>query len=218
MPFFTMLKQQQRQPYCTVPAIKVCGGASREQFKARGQNNECSDPSRDLLENLKTSIDTVLTNNEEIRNSLGPDWKGFFDHGELFALVSDEEMYNYISSVETLYADCKAHVEQLLGAGRKLDLNTCVAKAKTVDENACFHKQDAKLFGFLAHVYGTDLHVASSPDESNISFFAGRQPLKVYDGPGLFSKFLIHAHCDTLWCSQESSARILCQRRFEQTN
>ena len=50
------------------------------------------------------------------------------------------------------------------------------------------------MFSFLASVYGTDVHVASCPDESNISFFSGHKTMRVYDGAGLFAKFLIHSH------------------------
>ena len=75
-----------------------------------------------------------------------------------------------------------------------LDLEECMQKARDIDNKSCFHKLDLEAFEFLATIYGTEPQIVSAPDDSNISFFAGRNVLKVYDGPALFSKFLLHTH------------------------
>ena len=66
-----------------------------------------------------------------------------------------------------------------------VDLEGYSCRAEKVDAKSCLHKLDLATCGFLAHVYGAETHLATAPDDSNVSFFASYDALKVYDGPGL---------------------------------
>jgi len=62
-----------------------------------------------------------------------------------------------------------------------------------VNPRSCFHSVDFEAFEHLARIYGTDVHVASALDASNITFFSGEKILHVYDG-FLYAEFLLHTH------------------------
>ena len=186
-----------RCPVCFAkPAGLFFGGADRQSFRVASSVDEVPvDPTVTSLGALRAKIDQAFaTADESLRNELKPDWSNFMDFAVLRNILIDPSDLQPIDSANKLEADCKVHLEELMSAGRQMSYAECVAQAQKVPTKACFHTVEHDVFEFLANVYGTDIHVASAPDESNVSFFAGEKILKVYDGKGLFSKFLIHVH------------------------
>ena len=165
-----------------------------QDFAAIGNAKLLEDPTSKQLADLRSSIDKVCQDHPEIQRSLLPDWSNFMDFEQLRSLIMEPGVHELMRTPASLKQHCADHVRALLEARGKLDLHSCVAKAKEVELKACFWKQDLEVFTFLAEVYGTDVHVVSAPDDSIIAFLAGKSTLKIYDGPGLWSKLLAHAH------------------------
>ena len=112
------------------------------------------------MQKLKTKI-------AENSHGLAANWNNFFASVERQKLLLDLESLSHIDTPEKFKADCEKHVKEIMEARGVLNLDDCIAKARNVPIESCFHKLDAEAFSFIAQVYGTDAHVASAPDDSS---------------------------------------------------
>jgi hypothetical protein len=164
----------------------VAAGAGGATFAQRGEPLISPDPVTESLVSVRAAVAPLV-------GELSEGWCNFFAVPACRGILVHEDALLHLDTVEKLQKDVTAHVQEVLDACGKLDLKECMNKAKAVDPRSCFHKVDFEAFTHIARIYGTDVHVASALDASNIAFFAGEKILRVCDEK-LDAKFLIHSH------------------------
>ena len=182
----------------------MCGGSS---FRELGQLPDTQDPMATRIDDFKEAVGTRS-------DGLLPDWSNFFASDHRKELLVDMESLAHINTPDKLKEDIRQHIGDLVAARGTMDLDACIQRAKDIRASSCFNKLDIEAFTFLAGIYGTDVHVASALDDSNMSFFTSRNVLKVFDGRGLWVKFLIHTHHHHFRSSQKPFVCVLCERRL----
>ena len=126
------------------------GGAAHATFRQLGALPEKKDPLESGMQKLKTKI-------AEHSLGLASDWNNFFASVERQKLLIDLDSLSHIDTPEKFKADCEKHVKEIMEAQGVLNLDDCIAKARDVPNETCFHKLDAEAFSFIAQVYGTDV-------------------------------------------------------------